>query len=401
MDILTPFINSARNGNDVDAAAFRIAYDAMIRAVERPWENRIRILFISFSREFLKGQISGARYIEDEMYALITASMEYVAARKDRENAERSLRRQIASEFEALVTARNSALSMLRAQENTRLQLERVALLNKTGKAEYEEVKEKLDDYQAIQLEAMEALKDYNELLSNFDRLTCGAVTMLMRGMGLDTDAGEGGLSLPGDVIYYYIYADVSDMTFVFGLDVPEDFIPEVTHFEIWYEGVQIGGRTSADRRLRHLQLVYGDSDELTVRVFDEDEFVDEVVIDTTIPRAPLPVERAERTAQEAEQIIGSYKVRSAITGEVSISTLTLEFKAFAEVGFYRIVYGENYIYSSEPVPFNEGFTYLTLLIAALDDVKIIAYNDGKEQIFEAWFDTSDQSIRRMITIMV
>jgi hypothetical protein len=401
MDRLTPFINTARSGNSIDAAAFRIAYDGMITAVDQPWAGRIRILFFSFSREFLKGQISGARYIEDETYALITASMEYVAARKDRENAERDLIKQVAAEFEALITARNSMLSLMRTQENTRIQLDRVALLNKTGKAEYEEVKEKLDDYQAIQLDVMEALKEYNDLLSNFDRLTCGAVTLLLQGMDLDPDAGEGGLSLPGDVIYYYIYADVADMTFVFGLDVPEDFVPEVTHFEIWYEGNRIGERTPVTHRLRHLQLVYGDSDELTVRVFDGDDFVDQAVIDTTVPRAPLPVERSVRGMEDVEVIIGSYKVRSAITGEVSISTLTLEFNASANVGFYRIVYGENNVYSSEPVKFDESFTYLTLLIAALDDVKILAYDDSGEEIFEARFNTADQSIRRTVSVMV
>jgi hypothetical protein len=353
-------------------------------------------VFFTFSREFTKGQVSGTRYIEDEMLALITACQEYEAARKDRVNGEKELRKQIAAEFEALVTAKNSAFSMVNLQESMRVQLDRVIALNKVGSADYDEVKDKLDDYREIQLDAIDAMKDYNELLSNFDRLTCGAVTALMQGAELDTDAGEGGLSLPSERAHYYIYNDVADMTFVFGLDVPQDFEPEVTHFEIWYEGVQIGERTSIDRQLRHLTLTYGESDMLTVRVFNEDDFVAECVIDTTTPRDVLPIESGELDSdgEAVERTIGGYSISTTVTGNISVSRLEVDFNPSVGAAFYRIVYGENDVYDNEPIPVDQSFTYLSLLVASLADVKIIVYDGERNQIHEAWFETSDQSIR-------
>jgi hypothetical protein len=402
MNAIMPFISSARQGNSVDVTSFRQAYDKMLIEFDSPWAPSIKILFLTFSMEFLKGEVSGTRYIEDEIYALITACQEYVAARRDREKAEEALRNQIVKEFEPLVSAKNSALSLLKAQVKTLRDLERLIALNKIGKAEYEEVKDKLGDYQEIQLEAIDAMKDYNELLSNFDRLTCGAITRLMKGQGLDTDAGEGGLSLPGDGaenVYYYIYNDVADLTFVFGLDVPEDFEPEITHFEIWYEGNRIGRRTSVENRLRHLTLVYGDSDMLTVRVFNGDEFVDECDIDTTIPRDILPIKKpVPDNAGMVERIAGTYTVSTTVTGTVSTSQLTLLFNPAAGAGFYQIVYGDNYVYSSELVPATDSFSYLTLLIAGLSEVRLIVYDKDRTQIFEARFDTNDQTIKQQIT---
>ncbi|MCL1823706.1 MAG: hypothetical protein FWG44_05840, partial [Oscillospiraceae bacterium] len=359
MDRINSFINAVRSGLDLDFAAFQLQYNEMLKTFDKPWDGSIKIIFFKFTKEFLKGQISGTRYIEDEMYAVYTACMEYSAARKEREAAEKELRNQVKSEFEALVTAKNVAFSMLRTKEDTRVQLERVISLNKTGKAEYEEVKEKQDDYQAVQIDAIDAMASYNTLLTNFDRLTCGAVTILLKGKGLDTNAGGGGLSLPGEDLYYYIYNDVADLTFVFGIDVPDEFEPEITHYELWYENRQIGERTEADKRIRHLTLVNGDSDYLTVRLFDEDEFIAEAVIDTTTPRDILPVPKAEKADGDKtlEKKVGTYTVSTNVTGTVNTSKITLNFDISANAGFYKIVYGNNDVYNSELIPAADSFT--------------------------------------------
>ncbi|MCL2035979.1 MAG: TolC family protein [Oscillospiraceae bacterium] len=394
MNPIGPFVNAAKNGMSIDFAAFQLKYDEMTKTFDEPWDKKYRILFITFSKEFLKGQISGTRYIEDEIYALYTACMELDTARKERESAEKDLTNQVKSDYEALVTAKNAAFSMIKTQEDTRVQLERVLSLNKIGKAEYDEVKEKQDDYQAIQIEAMDAMGSYNELLMNFDRLTCGAITSLLKGTSLTTDAMGDGLSLPGKDVYYYIYNDISDLTFVFGIDVPVGFEPNITHYEIWYEGVQIGERTEADKRIRHLTLVNGDSDDLTVRVFDGDTFVAECVIDTTTPRDVLPIPKAELSGdEEVERKVGTYKISTDVTGEVSISKIMLEFDVSANAGFYKIVYGENDVYSSALIPAADSFTYLSLLITGLDDVKIMVYDKDEGFVGEARFNTENQTI--------
>ncbi|MCL2633093.1 MAG: TolC family protein [Oscillospiraceae bacterium] len=398
---VNPFLVAARQGNEIDGAAFKIQYDAMLKTFDKPWDGQYRILFIRFTKEFLKGQISGTRYIEDEMYALYTACMEYAAARKDREATEKALIKQVNSEFEALVTAKNAAASLVKAVEDEKTQLERVIALNKTGKAEYSEVKDKQDEYQSAQVDAIDALAAYNDLLTSFDRLTCGAITKLLRGDGLDTDTGGGGVSLPGDGegnIYYYIYNDIADMTFVFGLDVPDDFEPEITHFELWYEGVQIGTRTAVGNRLKHLALTIGSSDEVTVRVFDGDKFVAECVVDATSPRDILPIPKAEKPNEiPTEKVIGTYKIETVVTGSISTSKLTFVFDTGLGAGFYRIVYGESDVYSSDLIPVDEGFTYLSLLFGSLSDITVLIYDKNQQPLGEAWLDPSEMTVRQLI----
>jgi hypothetical protein len=145
--------------------------------------------------------------------------------------------------------------------------------------------------------------------------------------------------------------------------------------------------------------LVYGDSDMLTVRLFNGDDFIDECEIDTMIPRDILPVARAAADdGAVTETTVGTYTVSTTVTGSVSTSQLTLLFSPVAGAGFYRIAYGDNDVFSSELVPATDSFSYLTLLIISLADVKLIVYDKDREQLFEARFDTSDQTVKRQIT---
>ena len=79
-DRIQSFVNIAKNGGDVDYAAFMMAYKEMLTDLDRPWAGSIRILFFRFTKEWFKGEIDGTRYIEDEMYAVYTACMEYANA---------------------------------------------------------------------------------------------------------------------------------------------------------------------------------------------------------------------------------------------------------------------------------------------------------------------------------
>ena len=168
-----------------------------------------------------------------------------------------------------------------------------------------------------------ESLKEGYEL----DSLTCGAISPYLSGTSVSTDVGSGGDSYVTDdaaVPHYYIYTDISDLVFVFGLEIPEDFEPEITDYEIWYSGTQIGERTAVDQQLRHLALDYKGSYTLTVRLYNGDEYVTECEIDTTVMRDVLPIESAQEETTAQEQQCGTYQVDTVSLGSVSTSTLTL-----------------------------------------------------------------------------
>ena len=377
MNYIQPFIDMAKQGVDVDYAAFQMKYKEMLKALDKPWAGKLRILFFTFTMEWFKGEIDGTRYIEDEMYAVYTACMEYGNAKKDQEAMEKDLRAQVQDTYESLVTSWNSYLTLQELVGTAGETLDRTQVLNKLGKATYEEVADEQTAYQDAQMDALDALKSYNDLLSEFDRLTCGAVTKYLKDTGMGLEVGEGGDAYaildPINDPYYYIYTSVADLTFYIGISIPEGFEPNVDSFEVWYAGTQIGERTAVGTELRHLTLDYQDTSMLTIRLYNGDSFVDECEIDASIPRDVLDVEIEE--PPPTTRVMGTYKVSTAIEGGVSVSELELSVDAAEGAEYYALTYDEQGIYTTELRPVKEAFSYLTILIASLEDVTGTATN--------------------------
>lgn len=235
----------------------------MLTDLDSPWAGSFRILFFRFTKEWLKGEISGTRYIENEMYALYTACMEYANAKTEQESTEEALRKEVSTQYETIVSAENAYRAMKDSAEEMRQDYEQLLALNRMGKATYEEVSDKLSEYQEAQLETLDLLSDYNEALYSFDRLTCGAVSKYFAGESLTTESGSAADSFAEidtpDGAYYHLYTSVEDMVFTFGVEIPEGYTPEVTDFELWYENQQIGERTAITEEIRHLALDYGE----------------------------------------------------------------------------------------------------------------------------------------------
>lgn len=395
LNYIQNYINMAKQGMDVDYSAFQLKYREMLTALDKPWAGRIRIWFIRFSREFLKGEIDGTRYIEDEMYAVYTACMDYGAAVKEQTATEKELRQQVRDSYESLVTAWNTyeSLQVLAAEAGETL--EKVRALNRLGKATYTEVADEQTAYQTAQQDALDALGDYNQMLSEFNRLTCGAAGKYMKGTGLDLEVGEGGDAFsvldPINEPYYYIYTSVADLTFYFGVSIPEDYEPAVDSFEIWYDGTQIGERTAVGTELRHLALDYQETSTLLVRLYQGDTFVDECEIDTAVPRDRLDI--ALEKVEEEDRVIGTYSVSTTLQGNVSVSELKLRINAVEGAAAYTLSYGEGGIYTSDQRSTNESFIYLTLLISSLENVTLNLFNSAGELVAQAAFDPSTQEI--------
>lgn len=392
------FVNAAKNGQDVDYAAFQMAYKEMLTDLDSPWAGKFRILFFTFTKEWLKGEISGTRYIEDEMYAIYTACMEYANAKKEQESTEDALRKEVSSQYETIVNAENAYRAMKDSAEEMREDYEKLLALNRMGKATYEEVSDKLEEYQAAQLEAMDLLSDYNELLYSFDRLTCGAVTKYFSGESLTTDSGSAADSYAEidtpDGAYYHLYTSVEDMVFTFGVEIPEGYTPEVTDFEIWYEDQQIGARTPIDEEIRHLALDYGESSTLTLRLYDGDDFVGECEIDARVPRDTIDFFQGE--TQAAEEQIGTYTMTASSVGDMTMTTLSLSIDATVGAAYYLVTYDDGKpVGSSEPTAIDGSLRYLTMLAASAEDVRLVLYDDSRSEICTAYLKESGQTVWR------
>lgn len=396
MDIIQNYINMAKQGMDVDYGAFQIKYREMLTALDKPWAGKIRILFFTFTMEWFKGEIDGTRYIEDEMYAVYTACMEYGNAKKDQDALEKDLRSQVRDAYESVVTGWNTYETLQSLASESKETLDRLLVLNRMGKATYTEVADQQEAYQVAQQDALNALKEYNDTLSEFDRLTCGAVTKYLKGADMGLDTGEGGDAYaildPINDPYYYIYTSVADLTFYIGVSIPDGFEPAIDSFEVWYAGTQIGERTQVGTELRHLTLDYQDTSELTIRLYNGGTFVDECTVDASVPRDVLDIQRQE-TETETERVIGSYTVTTTMEGGVSVSELKLTINAVENASTYTLTYGDQGIYTTEQRPVTESFTYLTLLIASLEDVTAKLYDNNGGELMEVRFDTSTQEL--------
>lgn len=391
MSYIDTYIKQARQGMDVDYGAFQLKYREMLKALDKPWDGKIRILFFSFTKEWMKGEISGTRYIEDEMYAVYTASMEYGNAKKSQDAMEKSLRRQVLDTYESVAAGWSSYETLQRLASRSRETLDRVLALNRLGKATYEETADAQTAWQDAQQDALEALKDYNDLLSEFERLTCGGVTKYLQNAGMDLNAGEAGDAYavldPIHDPYYYIYTSVADMTFYFGVSIPEGFTPAIDSFEVWQGGTQIGERTPVGQELRHLTLDYQDDRTLVIRLYNGSAYVDECEVDAAVPRDVLDIE-GEKPEEETTRVVGTYSVTETMQSGVSISELTLRINAVERAAGYTLTYGEQGIYTTEVRPLTEPFPYLTLLIASLEEVTAGLYDSEGNFLTDINFDT-------------
>lgn len=397
MNIIQNYINMAKQGMDVDYGAFQIKYKEMLNTLDRPWSGKIRILFFKFTKEWFKGEIDGTRYIEDEMYAVYTACMEYGNAKKDQDTLEKDLRTQVRDSYENVVTGWNTYETLQDLAAEAKESLDRLRVLNRMGKADYTEVADQQEAYQVAQQDALDALKEYNNTLSEFDRLTCGAVSKYLKGTGLGLDTGEGGDAYaildPIHDPYYYIYTSVADLTFYLGVSLPEGYEPAIDSFEVWYAGTQIGERTPVGTELHHLALDYQDTSQLTLRFYNSGTFVDECDIDASVPRDVLDIQKAETPDPAAQRSVGSYTVTTTMEGGVSVSELKLTLNAVEHAASYTLTYGDRQVYTTEKRPVTQSFTYLTLLIASLEDVTATLYDSDGNTLMQVRFEPSTQEL--------
>ena len=120
------------------------------------------------------------------MYAVYTACMEYGNARKDQESAEKALRSQVRDSFESLVTQWNTYLTMQELVETAKETQDRVLALNRLGKATYEETADAQQSYEDAQMDALDALKSYNDMMNQARALATKRMVDEAEAMGAD-----------------------------------------------------------------------------------------------------------------------------------------------------------------------------------------------------------------------
>ena len=400
MSLISPYVQQVKNGQKVDSSAFKLSYDKFLTKIDQPWAGKWKILFIKIPKEWIKGQIDGVRYIEDEPYALYENALEYQDVLSEQETIKKELETQIKDSYESIVTARNSYLKLEEQCEESKKNLQKEALLNSMGELSFEEYTDSQQQYESQQIEKLDALELYSTLLFSFDRLTCGAVTEYMKTSGISLEGAGGGNSYlvednEVDGAKYYIQPIVEDNMFEFGIYIPNDFETDISHYELWVDDYVVGGKNEADKTFRHLTLSLTGEERVFVRLYNEDEFVDDCEIEPTSYQGPLTIKDyvIKKTEEGNRRVIGSFEIIDR--DEIGLIEIVLKIDGVEEVLSYSIQNedGKSLISEDKKVAVTDSFTYLDFLQTELENLKILCFGQGENEKYTAYFDSLNYEI--------
>ena len=396
---ISPYVQTVMSGGKVDSSAFKTSYDKFLTDIDKPWAGHWRILFIKIPKEWIKGQIDGVRYVEDEPYALYENALEYQDVLTEQQTMAKELETQVRDTFESVVTARSAYLKLKTQVAEAKEQLQKELVLNQLGELTFEEYTESQKQYEEQQVEMLEALETYTSLLYSFDRLTCGAVSKYFKDQGIALSGSEGGNSYIVDEetidgARYYITSIVEDNMFEFGVYLPEDFETEVTHYELWVDDYIIGEKKEVEQTLRHLTLTLTGKERVFVRLYNDEEFVDDCEIDATAYQGPLNITgyTITKTEEALKREIGSYEMRSL--NDMGLVEITLTIDGVEDVHYYAIQNeaGTNLL-TPDAKAITDTFVYLDFLSKDMDFLQIQCYDAGKGEKYVAYFNTLNQTI--------
>lgn len=399
MSIIDPFVSQAKRGEKLDNAAFKLKYDELLTKVDEPWVGKKKILFIKFPKDFLKGRIDGVNYVEDEPYVLYEAATEYVSLLKDQKSAEKELRANVDSNFRNYITARLAVKNTKENVNKLKAELAKDRILNATGKMTYDEYTAVLDEYEEEQLSLLKSQSEYSQILYSFDRLTCGAITEIMKGTSTKMSSASQGLSYvvedEGSGVYYYIRSLVYDNVFELGLSVSDDFEGSITDYELFIGSQRIGEKTPVDRAIRHLGFDLDNVEEqVKIRVWDGNDFVDDCIIDPQVYTGKLAITIARNIKTNEFTKVADYTVNSGVLN--SMSRISIIPKAGEMIASYNIKNAEGkFLNSDEKIPIDNDFNYLGITNDELEDLSICFYDKDGELLYECRFKTSDSTIHK------
>lgn len=397
MYLIDPYLAQIKEGKSFDAEAFENSYDLFLQEIDKKWQGNFSILFIKIPKEWIKGELDGVRYMEDEPYTLFTLAMEYDKLRIEEENAEKELKEVVAGQFEALITAGNSWKSMAETIRRQEEEVEENLLLNREGKVTWEELRNLQQAYEQSQLDLIVTYGEYTKLLNSFDRLTCGGVRQFIEYGSLPLNAAYGGDSFltaeEKGSLWYSMESRVEDYMFVLRISVPEELRQEITHYELWVDKTQIGERTKADQALSHLTLALEDTKKVTIRFYKGNTFVDECEIDPMASKGELTIQGSyHRAAKENKTKLGTFSIQKNPVTQLMVFSITgVESK---EIAAYNLTDKTGAkLYQTNPIPIGRELPYLALAAKDIGELKVEFYDKDGQKIYTGRLDAVTMTI--------
>lgn len=397
MSLISDYYYKALRGEKLNAREFKNRYKEFLEKIDQPWNGKKRILFIRIPKEWFKGDIDGSRYVEDEPYALYESALEYQDARLEKEATKKDLETQVEDAFDNYVSMKNAYAEAAEQLKDAGTQLEKDRTLNRLGSLTYDEFSSSLENYETLQDELMDAMRSYSSALYEFDKLTCGGLSVLLYGNGQSLSAAAGGDSILNEENIggsrYNIDQIIQNEEFRLSITLADELDGQITDFELWCDGVQVGDRTPVDESLRHLALALDDVAQVSIRFYKDDTFVDECEIDPAVLSGELEITTGYDVTHSDDQTIGTYTcTKNEVTGMVE---LLLSPEPAENIAFYRIrteVEG-SWLGSGDYVSITTPFRYLSVIEQELGSLTIEFYDADQKLLYTGSFEAGGSAL--------
>ena len=263
-------------------------------------------------------------------------------------------------------------------------------MLEPLGDLTFEEYQATLDYYEEIQNGLIENLEKYSSALNSFNRLTCGALNDYLYSGSASTSAGEGGTSFVTDEAAeaeagesgdsqlvktydkarYFLTPLIQNSEFEVRVYFPPDFEVEITDFELWIDNILIGTRMPVSESIRHLTLAKDNVTQVKIRLYSNENFVDDCIIDPGESSGELNVTVRREIVTPESNVLGTYVTEmNDVTGMVSLKVTPLE---TLNAKKFRVRHTNgSYLGGSKMIDVGSPLVYLGLMGAGLSDLEI------------------------------
>ena len=418
-NMISGYVAQALDGSKLNKRSFKKDYDAFLKKIDDPWQGSKRILFFRFPKVWWKGAIDGIRYVEDDPYVLYSAALDYESALKEYNNARTELANTISDGFDNYIETRKAYLTAMDELLNLQNKLIYDEALNALGQLSLEEYETELTEYENARTALNDALSLYSSTLYEYDRTCCGGVSKYFTEEALSTVVGNGGLGTVEDTqsvdedlsnlnitvqkgAIYSIRYIAESKEFMLYIDIPEGYKYNITHFELWSDGRQVGQRAAAHEAIRHLTITVQDVDTVFIRLYDETTFIDDCAIDPSVATGPLNIREASLPKEDDEsKVIGSYTVEEDSNTDMIRLRFTFETKAVEKnyplggvVKYYNLSAERNlYLFSDELVEQDQPFSYMSFIKNDLGKLTLRLFAEDGSYIGGADFDTAKRRL--------
>ncbi len=395
--IIEKYVTAALAGQSIPKKAFKSDHSAFLKAIDRYWKGKKRIfLFIKIPKLWFKGDDDGVRYIEDDPNVMYQGVLDYRSAVVEKEAAAKEVTNTVKEQYEAFITAKNAYNAAKKLVDDEKKELDKAAVLNATGQVSgaddavmtFDEYQAQQKQYEEDQNALLDSLKTYTDTMNEFNRIACGGVYPYLTGNSVKLTASSVGVSYSEDSeqAMYYFKSIIQSQEFEVSVYIPEDFPIELSTYELWVDGTQIGSTTDIDKSLRHLGLVTGQYEKVLLRFYDGDgQFVDDCEINPAVEKGPLDIV-TNRKAGETDVKIGTFT--SETDSNTQITTITLTLDAGRDEKKYRILTDDGVCVSSEEkIDISKPLKYLSIITSDIRRLQIEFYDDNDSLISKGRFE--------------